>query len=90
MRNQVGILSDIFYLLVILEIFYFYLDQVFVRPKAPRGRPKKSQIKACQESVAMNTSSNADYQTSIFKSGNQTLGKATKQTAFSLLVITLN
>ena len=84
---------NIFYLLVILAIFYFYLDQVFVRPKAPRGRPKKSQIKAiasCQESVAMNTSSNADYQTSIFKSGNQTLGKATKQTAFSLLVITLN
>ena len=71
-----------FYLLVILAIFYFYLDQVFVRPKAPRGRPKKSQIKACQESVAMNTSSNADYSV---KSANQTLGKATKQTAFSLL-----
>ena len=76
---------NIFYLLVILAIFYFYLDQVFVRPKAPRGRPKKSQIKAiasCQESVPMNTSSNADYSG---KSANQTLGKATKQTAFSLL-----
>jgi len=71
---------NIFYLLVILAIFYFYLDQVFVRPKATRGRPKKSQIKniaSCQESVAMNTSSNADYSV---KSANQTLGKATKQT----------
>ena len=78
---------NIFYLLVILAIFYFYLDQVFVRPKATRGRPKKSQIKAiasCQESVAMNTSSNADYSVKL-KSANQTLGKATKQTAFSLL-----